>query len=128
MDQNQTAHKILLVEDETDVRELYQRQLIKAGFAVTAVEDGEKALEALKNDTFDLMLLDLMLPGLNGLQVLKEFKTKNPNSAMKVVIVSNLGQDAVVKEGFNLGAIAYLVKVAYTPDQIVDEVKRTLTS
>lgn len=124
MDQVQPVHKILLVEDETDIRELYQRQMVKAGFNVTAVPDGQSALDVLKNDSFDLMLLDIMLPGLNGLQVLKDFKTNNPNSPMKVIIVSNLGQDNVIKEGFNLGAIAYLVKVAYTPDQIVDEVKK----
>lgn len=126
MDQAQPVHKILLVEDEKDVRELYQRQLTKAGFAVTAIPDGEKALETLKHNQFDLVLLDIMLPGINGLQVLKEFKTQNPQSPMKVMIVSNLGQDPVVKEGLSLGAVAYLVKVAYTPDQIVDEVRKTL--
>lgn len=124
---SQKVHKILLVEDETNVRELYQRQLTQAGFAVTAVEDGEKALLELEKGSFDLMLLDILLPGKNGLQVLKEFKSLNPNSAMKVVIVSNLGQDNMMKEGFSLGAISYLVKVEYTPDQIVDEVKKNLS-
>lgn len=119
--------KILLIEDEPSIRDLYSRQLTKAGYTVATAEDGNKGLELLKSDTYDLLLLDIMLPGINGLQVLREFKTQNPNSQMKVVLLTNLGQDTVIKEGFTLGASAYLIKASYTPDQIVTEVNNLIS-
>lgn len=118
--------KILLVEDEDFIRELYTRQLTKAGFTVKSAANGQTGLEMLKNETFDLLLLDIMLPGINGLQLLREFKTQNPNSQMITILLTNLGQESVIKEGFELGAQAYLIKASYTPDQVVNEVKNAL--
>lgn len=121
-----TPKKILLVEDEDFIRELYTRQLVKAGFIVKSVVDGQSGLELLKTEQFDLLLLDIMLPGMNGLQLLREFKTQNPSSPMITILLTNLGQEAVIKEGFELGAQAYLIKASYTPDQVVNEVKTAL--
>lgn len=118
--------KVLLVEDEDFIRDLYVRQLSKAGFQVKSAADGQIGLDMLKNETFDLLLLDIMLPGINGLQLLREFKTQNPNSSMVTILLTNLGQEAVIKEGFELGAQAYLIKASYTPDQVVNEVKNAL--
>src|SRR3989304_3103742 len=123
---NPTEKKILLIEDEDFIRELYVRQLTKAGFSVKSVPDGQLGLQALKNESFDLLLLDIMLPGMNGLQLLREFKTQNPTSKMITILLTNLGQEAVIKEGFELGAQAYLIKASYTPDQVVNEVKTAL--
>lgn len=123
---NPQAKKILLVEDEDFIRELYARQLNKAGFLVKSAADGQAGLDLLKTEQFDLLLLDIMLPGMNGLQLLREFKTQNPNSPMITILLTNLGQEAVIKEGFELGAQAYLIKASYTPDQVVNEVKNAL--
>lgn len=118
--------KVLLVEDEESIRELYVRQLTKVGFNVTAVGTGEAALEELKKAQYDILLLDIMLPGINGLQVLRDFKTANPSSTAKVIMLTNLGQDTVIKEGFELGANAFLIKASFTPDQVINEVKNVL--
>ena len=118
--------KILLVEDEDFIMDLYQRQLTKAGFQVKSAADGQTGLNMLKAEAFDLLLLDIMLPGMNGLQVLRDFKTQNPNSPTITILLTNLGQEAVIKEGFELGAQAYLIKASYTPDQVVNEVKNAL--
>ncbi len=123
---NPTTKKILLVEDEDFIRELYVRQLTKEGFLVKSAPDGQTGLNLLKTEQFDLLLLDIMLPGMNGLQLLREFKTQNPNSPMITILLTNLGQEAVIKEGFELGAQAYLIKASYTPDQVVSEVKNAL--
>lgn len=120
------SKKILLVEDEVFIRDLYVRQLTKAGFQVKTAPDGQTGIQILSSEPFDLLLLDIMLPGMNGLQVLREFKTQNPNSKMITILLTNLGQEAVIKEGFELGAQAYLIKASYTPDQIVNEVKNAL--
>lgn len=125
---NPPAKKVLLVEDEDSIRDLYNRQLTKSGFIVTSVNNGEAALTSLQSEIFDILLLDIMLPGMNGLEVLREFKTNSPNSNMKVILLTNLGQEAVIKEGFELGAHAYLIKSSYTPDQIVAEVTNILTN
>lgn len=122
-----SGKKILLIEDEDFIRDLYSRQLAKSGFKVVAVPTGEKGLESLKEEQFDLLLLDIMLPGINGLQMLKQFREANPTSQMKVVLLTNLGQEAVIKEGFELGAHAYLIKASYTPDQVVNEVRTILS-
>ena len=119
--------KILLVEDEDFIRELYVRQLTKEGFIVKSAADGQSGLNILKSEAFDLLLLDIMLPGINGLQLLREFKTQNPASPMITILLTNLGQEAVIKEGFELGAQAYLIKASYTPDQVVNEVKNALS-
>ncbi len=123
---NPSTKKILLVEDEDFIRELYIRQLTKEGFQVKSAVDGVSGLNALKAEPFDLLLLDVMLPGMNGLQLLREFKTQNPSSSMITILLTNLGQEAVIKEGFELGAQAYLIKASYTPDQVVNEVKNAL--
>lgn len=123
---NPNSKKILLIEDEDFIRDLYVRQLTKAGFQVKSTVDGQSGLNMLKSEPFDLLLLDIMLPGMNGLQVLREFKTQNPNSKMITILLTNLGQEAVIKEGFELGAQAYLIKASYTPDQVVTEVQNAL--
>ncbi len=118
--------KILLVEDETFIADLYSRQLTGAGFAVQIAHDGTTGLQQLNSQTFDLLLLDIMLPGINGLELLKEWRAKNPNSQMPILLLTNLGQDAVIKEGFELGAQGYLIKASYTPGQIVNEIQNAL--
>ena len=124
---NPQRKKILLVEDEAFIRDLYQRQLTKEGYDVAVAADGQEGINQLKNQIFDLLLLDIMLPGMNGLQVLREFKTQNPNSRMITILLTNLGQEEVIKEGFELGAQAYLIKASYTPEQVVAEVKTALS-
>jgi two-component system, OmpR family, copper resistance phosphate regulon response regulator CusR len=118
--------KILLVEDEAFIADLYARQLTLAGFETKVANDGLTGLKYLETETFDLLLLDIMLPGINGLELLKQFRPKFPNSQMPVLMLTNLGQDAVIKEGFELGAQGYLIKASYTPDQVVNEVKNAL--
>jgi two-component system alkaline phosphatase synthesis response regulator PhoP len=116
----------LIVEDEIFIADLYSRQLTNAGFSVITAGDGLSGLKDLESQPFDLLLLDIMLPGMNGLELLKQWRTKNPQSTMPVLLLTNLGQDAVIKEGFELGAQGYLIKASYTPAQIVNEVQNAL--
>ena len=124
MDPN--TKKILLVEDEDFIRDLYVRQLTRAGFQVKFAVDGQSGLNALALEPFDLLLLDIMLPGINGLQLLREFKTKNPASKMITILLTNLGQETVMKTGFDLGAAGYLIKSSYSPDQVISEIANFL--
>lgn len=120
------AKKILLVEDEVFISDLYSRQLTKAGFDVKVANDGPSGLKTLEEGKFDLLLLDIMLPGMNGLELLKKWRAKEPKNPMPVLLLTNLGQDEVIKEGFSLGVQGYLIKAGYTVEQIINEVKNAL--
>ena len=118
--------KILLIEDEFFIRDLYKRQLNLAGFQTETASDGKEANSLLASQKFDLILLDIMLPDTNGLEVLKFMKGETPNKDSMVIILSNLGQDVVVQEGLKLGAKSYLIKASMTPNEMVVQVKNIL--
>lgn len=118
--------RLIIIEDEEPIRDLYKRQLTLAGLVTDGYGTGKEGLEAIQKNHYDLLLLDIMLPDTNGLEILKQVKA-NPNTkSLPVLLLTNLGQDAVIKEGFQLGAEGYMIKAAYTPDQIVQEVKNIL--
>lgn len=118
--------KILIIEDDFFVRDLYSRELGREGFEVSTAEDGAEGLLKVIEKKPDLVLLDIMLPKMSGLDVLKKVKEKEEVKNIPVVLLTNLGQDNVIREGFSLGAVGYLIKAAYTPTQIIEEVKRFL--
>lgn len=119
--------KILVAEDDMYLRELYSELLAEEGFEVDSASDGPEAFTKMKSGGWDLVLLDIMLPKLTGLEVLKKLKIDPPltkNGA--VVFLTNLGTEDVIKEGFSLGGTGYLIKSQLTPDQVLTEVKNTL--
>ncbi|MEK7616507.1 MAG: response regulator [Patescibacteria group bacterium] len=118
--------KILLIEDDDLIRQLYADQMRAAGLEVFDFPDGKSGLAALRQQKYDLILLDIMLPDINGLEILKQIKQDNGLKSIPVVLLTNLGQDTIIKEGFKLGADAYLIKLAYNTDQIITEVKNIL--
>jgi DNA-binding response OmpR family regulator len=122
--------KILLVEDDPFLIDIYQKKLEDSGFKVEVAKDGEKALEILKEKEFDLMLLDIVLPRIDGWQVLEEIgnmkKEKKELEKMKIVIWSNLGEKEDIKKGFSLGATSYLIKANFTPSEVVREIEKLL--
>lgn len=125
MDNNQK--KILLVEDDQFLREFYQELLEGEGYLVEVAPDGEAALQKIRNNEYDLVLLDIMLPKKDGLSILADLKISPPKSAnLTIVVLTNLGQDAVIKKSFDLGSAGYLIKSALNPDQVLAEVKNFL--
>lgn len=121
-------NKILLIEDDDFIRLMYQEELTKSGFEMTACISAEEGLKALEQGVFDLILLDIMLPGMNGLEALKYIKQNPKTKDLKVVLLTNLGQEAIIKQGFSMGAVGFLIKSAYNPDQIVKEIKTFIES
>lgn len=118
--------KVLIIEDEQFIREIYKRQIEKAGYSVDGYGNGKEGLLALQQNHYDLVLLDIMLPDLNGLEILKEAKQNSATKDVPIILLTNLGQDEIIKEGFKLGAQSYLIKASYTPDQVVQEVQNIL--
>ena len=123
----QNGKKILICEDEKFIADLYEHVLTKAGYLVKTAPDGRVGLDMLTKEHYDLLLLDVMMPEINGLELLRQWKLKNPTSQMVILMLTNLGQDAVIKEAFNLGASGYLIKASLTPQQVLTEVANTLS-
>lgn len=125
MDNNQK--KILVVEDDQFLREFYQELLIGEGYLVDVAADGEVGLSKIQNNDYHLVLLDIMLPKKDGIQILRDLKLTPPKTPnLTIVNLTNLGQDTIIKECFALGAQGYLIKSALNPDQVLQEVKSFL--
>ncbi len=118
--------KILIVEDDKFLRELIVKKLSNEGYEVAEAADGEQGLQQIKEAAPELVLLDLILPGIDGFEVLAQ-KREDPFIArIPVVILSNLGQKEDVDKGLNLGAIDYLIKAHFTPGEIIEKVRSIL--
>ncbi len=116
--------KILIIEDHSFLRELISQKLTQEGYKIIEGEDGEEGLKKAKEEKPDLILLDLILPVIDGFEVLK--KIKEENIKIPVIILSNLGQKSEIDKGLNLGAQNFLIKANYTPDQIIKKIKEKL--
>jgi DNA-binding response OmpR family regulator len=119
-------YKILIVEDEDSIRRNYADYLNMEGFEVEEAPDGEEALKKIKTFDFDLLLLDIILPSVDGLDVLKEVKSDVKTKNKKVIMLTALGRDSVIKKGFELGADAYLIKDHETPETVKNAILKAL--
>jgi len=119
-------NRILIIEDEHDLRTLYAELLTNAGYAVDQASNGEEGMNKILNTAWNLLLLDIMLPGKDGLRILKEMKDNKDLKKGPVVAITNLNSEHIVQEAFNFGVDGYLIKSEITPDKIADEVKEFL--
>jgi DNA-binding response OmpR family regulator len=118
---------ILLVEDDPFVVDIYVTKLESAGFSVDVAEDGDETLRKLKEKKPDLMILDIVLPNIDGWELLKRIRTDLGLEDLKVVVLSNLSQKDEIHKGLELGVIKYFVKSNFTPSEAVEEIKKILT-
>ena len=117
---------ILLVEDEPLLGNILKLRLEKENLGVTLARDGEEALNFLKINKPDLILLDIILPKLSGFEVMEKLKEEPSYKKAPIVILSNLGQDSDLEKGQTLGAIGYFVKAQMSIDELVDKVKELI--
>ena len=117
-------YKILIAEDEKLLAKAVVFKLTKAGFDVVAVENGEEALKQIENTSFDLILLDLVMPKFDGFHFLAEFQKKGLK--VPVIVLSNLGQDEDVAKAKKLGAVDFLIKASTPVSEILELVKKKL--
>jgi two-component system, OmpR family, response regulator VicR len=120
--------KILIVEDEKTLNEAYQITLNKEGYEVHAAYDGEEALEVTKKVEPDLILLDLRMPRMNGIEFLKAYELEKKHPKTKVVVFSNLDREKEVDEAYKLGTHKYILKAWASPKELVKLVKDVLKS
>jgi DNA-binding response OmpR family regulator len=119
--QNPTGKKILVLEDEHFISELYVRALTKAGYEVTVEVDGLQGFELAKTDSYDVILLDLMIPTITGIEVLRRLRdpAHTPKLHAKVIITTNLEQREDIRSAIESQADGYLVKAEITPRELV---------
>jgi DNA-binding response OmpR family regulator len=118
--------KILIIEDDRFLRELIARKLRNERYDVIEAVDGEEGIKKIKEERPDLVLLDLILPGIDGFDVLARAKEDPDTAQIPVIILSNLGQREEVERGLKLGAIDYLIKAHFTPGEIIEKIKNII--
>lgn len=120
--------KVLLIDDDNALRQLYAVELGSKGYSVIEASDGEQGLEKAKKDNPDLILLDIMMPKLDGVATLTQLKQDTVTSKIPVVMLTNFGQENLVKQAFASGATDYLLKYKVTPAEMVQKVAQVLAS
>jgi DNA-binding response OmpR family regulator len=116
------GRSVLCIEDEHFIGELYERALTKGGYQVTVISDGAKGLEAAATNQYDIVLLDLMLPNLTGIEILRRLRGPDqvPPIKAKIIITTNLEQREDVRADIEKQADGYLVKAELTPHELLD--------
>ncbi|MBI3671215.1 response regulator [Candidatus Azambacteria bacterium] len=119
-------NKILIAEDEKSIAHAYGEYLGRRGYLMEYAYDGEEALVKTKSFEPDLILLDIVMPKLDGISVLKKLKEDKDMDNIPVIVLTNLESAKSAEEAFEAGTSQYLVKTNYSLDDIVDKVKETL--
>lgn len=120
------AQTILIIEDDKFFRELVSQKLFKEGYEVLDAVDGEEGIKLAKEKKPDLILLDLILPGMDGFDILANLKDNSETFPIPVIILSNLDQKEDMERVFKLGAADFLIKARSTPGEVVDKVRGIL--
>ena len=123
---NQSGVKVLLAEDDKFLTQAYTHGLKRAGFTVAHAPDGEAALEKIRAERPDIVLLDLIMPVKNGFEVLEELQKDETLKTIPVIILSNLGQETDIRKGKEMGARDYLIKSNISMQEVIGKVKEAL--
>ena len=122
------ARRVLLAEDDRFLRRAAEARLRRHGLEVLTAVDGEEALRIARAERLDLVLLDVVMPKLEGFEVLKLLKEDKATASIPVIVLSNLGQERDVAQAKALGAVAFLVKAHLSLQDLVDRVDAVLTT
>lgn len=121
-DSPSNGKRVLCIEDEYFISELYERALVKAGYQVNTIIDGPGGLAEARTNQYDIILLDIMLPNMSGLEILHELRdpAKTPDFKAKIIITTNLDQGEDGRNSVESKADGYIVKAEVTPRQLVE--------
>ena len=121
-----TPTHVLIVEDDVFLAEIYQKKFEMEGFKVSMAQNGEKGLADIKKKKPDIVLLDILLPKLDGFRVLETAKEDPSIKNIPIILLTNLGQKDDVQHGLEKGAVDYLIKTHFKPSEVVDKVRAVL--
>jgi DNA-binding response OmpR family regulator len=117
-------NKILLIEDEVDIVQVYSEVLTEAGYVVDPAVDGDSGMKKIKEGNWNLLLLDIMLPGKDGLRIIQEIKDNPSLKRGPIIALTNLNSENIIQVAFTLGVDGYLIKSEIVPTKIVDEIEK----
>jgi len=120
------AKTILIVEDDKFLRELITQKLIKEGYEISVARDGEEGLKTMKEIKPDLILLDIIMPKMGGLEVMEEMAKDEGIKDIPVIVISNSGQPVELDRAQKLGAKDWLIKTEFDPQEVVDKVVKQI--
>ena len=118
--------KIAIVDDDPMISDIYQKKFSEQGFEVSVATTGEQILDLAKKQKFDVILLDLLIPRMDGFEVIKNLRNGNYDKKIKIIVSSNLSQKEDQDKAMELGADGFVVKAQFTPSQMVEEIKRII--
>ena len=118
--------KILIIEDDPFLSEMYAAKFNQNDFQTEVATDGKSGLDKIKADRPDLVLLDIVLPKMDGFEILKAIKMDPKFKDIPIVLLTNLGQKSEVEKGLSLGADEYIIKAHFTPTAVVAKIKEIL--
>lgn len=125
-EKSKSEYKILIVEDDVFLLEILSARFHKSGYVVSIAANGEDCMKVLESNKPDIILLDLMMPKMDGFEVLRRTKSSKDLSAIPIIVISNLGRPEDVQKAKDLGAIDYIIKSNFTVKEIVDKVSSVL--
>jgi len=118
--------KILIIEDDRYISKMYQLKLSLEGYQVEVAENGKQGVDKVKEFMPNIILCDILMPELDGFEVIKIVKSDEKTKKIPILIMSNLGQEDHIQKGMSLGAVGYIVKSQYTPSKVVETIKQVL--
>jgi len=124
--ENNKKQKILIIEDEATLQKALQEILLQEGYEVISALDGKRGLELVRSEMPDMILLDLILPKMDGFEVLEAIKKDEKVKEIPIIILTNLGSVEDVQRALDLGATNYMVKADYNLSDIVDKIKKII--
>ncbi len=117
---------VLIIEDDPFISDVYVLKLESEGYSVDTANDGVVGLEKIQKKKYDIVLLDILMPNLDGFKVLERIKMVPTLNKVPVVILTNLSQKNDIQKGLNLGAVDYIVKTKFTPSEVIRTVNKIL--
>ena len=120
--------KVLIIEDDLFLRSLIARKLESEGFGVGMAIDGEDGIAKVLSYKPNLILLDIILPKMNGFEVLEKLKSDETIKHIPVILLTNLGEKEDADKGMSLGASDYMIKAHFTPEEIIEKIKKVIGS
>lgn len=119
---------VLLIEDDPFLIDIYGQKFKKSGLKIRVAENASKAFSFLEEELPDVILLDVVLPQMDGWSILKKIRANKNWDKCRIIIFSNLSQKEEVEKGLSLGANSYLIKSQHTPAEVVEKVEKMLNS
>lgn len=126
MPKDQENIKILLIEDDPFLLSMYSTKFEIEKFIVHLADDGEKGLALANKELPDIILLDILMPKMNGFEVLENLKAKKETKDIPVILLTNLNQKDEIEKGLSIGADDYLIKAHFMPSEVVEKIKKVI--